>query len=40
MQATEFSGALGWELSRDEERELHTIARNVQPIQGFPAENF
>jgi aryl-alcohol dehydrogenase-like predicted oxidoreductase len=39
-QASEFAGALGWELSRDEERELHTIARNVQPIQGFPAENF
>ncbi|CAM6016063.1 unnamed protein product [Sphagnum balticum] len=39
-QASEFAGALGWELSRDEERELHIIARNVQPIQGFPAENF
>lgn len=40
MQANEFAGALGWSLTADEERELHTLSKRVQPVRGFPAEAF
>ena len=40
MQANEFAGALGWSLTADEERELHTLSKKVQPVRGFPVEAF
>lgn len=40
MQANEFAGALGWSLTADEEQELHTLSKRVQPVRGFPAEAF
>lgn len=39
-QAQEFAGALGWSLSDDHERELHSLAKRVKPVVGFPAESF
>jgi len=38
MQANEFAGALGWSLTTDEERELHTLSKRVPPVRGFPVE--
>ncbi|BBN18305.1 hypothetical protein MPTK1_8g01480 [Marchantia polymorpha subsp. ruderalis] len=37
-QAQEFAGALGWSLSGSEVEELRSIAKNVKPVMGFPAE--
>lgn len=37
-QAKEFAGALGWKLTDSEVVELRSLASNIPPVTGFPAE--
>uniref|UniRef100_A0A5B7BSQ2 NADP-dependent oxidoreductase domain-containing protein n=1 Tax=Davidia involucrata TaxID=16924 RepID=A0A5B7BSQ2_DAVIN len=38
-QAKEFSGALGWRLTKEEIDELRSLASETKPVIGFPVEN-
>lgn len=37
-QAIEFGGALGWRISNEEIKELRSLASEIKPVVGFPAE--
>ncbi|WCJ25073.1 NAD(P)-linked oxidoreductase superfamily protein [Euphorbia peplus] len=37
-QAEEFGGALGWILAKEEITELRSMALEIKPVIGFPAE--
>ena len=37
-QAKEFAGALGWGLTKEEVAELRSMASEIRPAIGFPAE--
>ncbi|KAH6788680.1 oxidoreductase superfamily protein [Perilla frutescens var. frutescens] len=37
-QASEFAGAVGWQLSNEEVEELRSMASEIKPVIGFPVE--
>lgn len=37
-QATEFAGALGWRLTKEEVEELRSLASDIKRVVGFPVE--